>query len=335
MSADTRFLLIGGTTETGKISGISAAAATPEMVEHTPPADLEIVEHGQPVRAPTAPASPSRCSTPAIITRACAELGDFEIDSVAAGTAYLPAPPVVHLGGQPGGDIRDSEPVTDAEALYTAGEDLASDPVAEEVVIGETIPGGTTTALAVLTALGERATVSSSLSENPVELKREVVEAALLEADLQPGELAGQAREAIRRVGDPVLATVAGCITGATAVGSTVTLGGGTQMAAAAALARHAGVEQELQLATTPYLVADESAEIEALAEDLEMEVTVTDPGFDKSLHSSMSGYLDGEVKEGAGMGGALALLDRTDVSMGELRDRVGTLSDQLLTVAR
>jgi NaMN:DMB phosphoribosyltransferase len=261
-------------------------------------------------------------------------LGDFEIEPVAAGTTYVPAPPVRDLGGQPGGDIRDSEPVPDAEALFAAGQELVSAPVVDELVIGETIPGGTTTALGVLTALGERASVSSSLPENPVGLKREIVEKALLGANLQPGELAGQPHEAIRRLGDPMLATVAGCIVGAAATGSTVMLGGGTQMAAAAAVARHAGVEQELQLATTPYIMADDSAEIGLLADDLEVDITVTDPGFGESTHSSMTGYTGGEVKEGAGMGGALALLDRTDVSMSELRDRVGALSERLLAVA-
>jgi NaMN:DMB phosphoribosyltransferase len=41
-----------------------------------------------------------------------------------------------------------------------------------EVLVGETISGGTTTVLAVLTAFGERKTVSSSLSTNPLALER-------------------------------------------------------------------------------------------------------------------------------------------------------------------
>jgi NaMN:DMB phosphoribosyltransferase len=40
------------------------------------------------------------------------------------------------------------------------------------VLVGETISGGTTTVLAVLTAFGERKTVSSSLSTNPLALER-------------------------------------------------------------------------------------------------------------------------------------------------------------------
>ena len=47
------------------------------------------------------------------------------------------------------------------------------------VFIGESIAGGTTTALAVLKALGYDANVSSSFATNPVELKHKVVSEAM------------------------------------------------------------------------------------------------------------------------------------------------------------
>ncbi|WP_438267667.1 hypothetical protein [Halorussus limi] len=65
------------------------------------------------------------------------------------------------------------------------------------------------------------------------------------------------------------------------------------------------------------------TAEIAALATDLDLELTVTDPEFDRSDHPAMDAYVAGEAKEDVGMGGALALADRSDVSMAAVGDRV------------
>ena len=60
------------------------------------------------------------------------------------------------------------------------------------LVIGESIPGGTTTALGVLSALGVKAEgkVSSTLPENPHSLKAETVKAGLKAAGESFGSLA-------------------------------------------------------------------------------------------------------------------------------------------------
>jgi NaMN:DMB phosphoribosyltransferase len=128
-----------------------------------------------------------------------------------------------------------------------------------------------------------------------------------------------------------VLAAVAGLVAGADDAGRAVTLAGGTQLAAAAALARHAGVEAALSLATTSFLAADESAAIGGLAADLELELTVTDPGFDRRSHPATDAYVAGEAKEGVGMGGALALAERADVSMADVRERLVDVYDGLV----
>ena len=59
------------------------------------------------------------------------------------------------------------------------GRSLAS--LTDCLIIGESIPGGTTTALAVLKAFGFDAKVSSSIPENPVELKNQISKSALKE----------------------------------------------------------------------------------------------------------------------------------------------------------
>jgi NaMN:DMB phosphoribosyltransferase len=137
---------------------------------------------------------------------------------------------------------------------------------------------------------------------------------------------------AVRAAGDPVLAAVAGLIEGATGAGATVTLAGGTQLAAAAALARHAGVDAPLSLATTSFVAADDSAAIRDLAGDLDLSVTVTDPGFDRADHPAMAAYAAGEAKEGVGMGGALALAAGADASMADVRERVREVYRRLVS---
>lgn len=318
-----RFALIAGCTRTAEIDGISAAGADTTVMVHTPSADLEILEYGTPTVSPVVPVSPTGCPSPAVVSRAVRELLDFEALGVDAGLGSATGAPTVRIGNERGKDIRQTCPVPNAETVFENANRLGRTLPDDELVVGETIPGGTTTALGVLTALGERTTVSSSLPDNPLALKRDVVDDALTASDLSEGDAAGDPIAAVRQIGDPVLAGVAGMTVGAIESGTDVTLAGGTQQAAAAALVRHAGVDESLSLATTSFIADDETAGIAALAADLDLELTVTDPEFDRSDHPAMDAYIAGGAKEGVGMGGALALADRSDVSMAAVRDRV------------
>lgn len=325
------FLVVGGTTATARIEGISAAGAMPELMVHTPSADLEILTYGEPVGAPVTPVSPSGCPTPAVVTRAVSELVGFETVAVDSGLARPTRAPTVSIEATPGADVREPTAVSCAPAAFEAAQQFGRQLPGPSLTIGETIPGGTTTALGVLTALGERQSVSSSLSENPLSLKQDVIEEALSASGISAGDTAGEPIETIQRVGDPVLATVAGVVVGATETGTDVTLAGGSQMAAAAALVRHAGVDAPLSLATTVFVAEDDSVSIHALADDLAVDMTVTDPGFEQSNHPAMDAYVAGEAKEGVGMGGALALAEQAGVSMTRLRERVIDVYDRLL----
>lgn len=318
-----RFVLVAGCTRTAEINGISAAGADTTVMVHTPSADLEILEYGTPTVSPVVPVSPIGCPSPAVVSRAVREIIDFEIVGVDAGLGSPTGAPTVRIGEESGKDIRQTCPVPNAGDIFENAKQFGRTLPDDEIIIAETIPGGTTTALGVLTALGERTTVSSSLPENPLRLKRDVVDDALTTSDLSEGDAAGNPIAAVRRVGDPVLAGVAGMTVGAIESGTAVTLAGGTQQAAAAAIIRHTGVDASLSLATTSFIAEDETAGITELAADLDLELTVTDPEFDSSDHPAMDAYVAGEAKEGVGMGGALALTDRSDVSMAAVRDRI------------
>ena len=325
-----RFAIVVAHTETARIDGISAAGANPDVMAHTPSADLEIVTYGEPIHAPVVPVTPNGVPTPAVVTRAVRELLEFDVLAIDAGIAKPTATPTVTLGAGPGADIREPTSIPNAQELYEEGRGLGRSLPDDELVIGEAIPGGTTTALGVLTALGERPTVSSSLPENPLSLKHEVVAEALAASGLEKGDTAGDPVETVQLMGDPTLAAVAGLTVGALETGTTVTLGGGTQLAAAAALVRHAGVADPLTLATTSFVVDDESANIRGLTDDLNVDLTITDPGFDRQTHPAMDAYAAGVVKEGVGMGGALALADRNDVPMGDVREQFRSVYDRL-----
>jgi uncharacterized protein (TIGR00303 family) len=330
----TRLVLCAGSTRTAEIDGISAAGADPDLMAHTPSADSEILTYGRPVRSPVVPVSPTGCPTPAVITRAVVERLGIDTTIVDSGLVEPTGAPTVTVGARPGKDIRESDPVPSAPGAFAAARQFGRKLPDDELYIAETVPGGTTTALGVLSALGESDVlgdrrVSSSLPKNPLELKREVVAEALESSSLEPGGAEGEPTVALRRAGDPALAVVCGLATGALETDTAVTLAGGTQLVAAAACLRHGGYERSLSLATTSFVAEDPAIDIEQAAERLDLSVTVTDPGFSDD-HPAMAAYNAGEAKEGVGMGGALALADQGGVPMKDVRADLVSVYDRL-----
>jgi hypothetical protein len=147
-----------------------------------------------------------------VVTRAVRERLGFDATVIDAGLREPTAAETLDVGASPGGDVRNPEPVPEAGAIFDRAREIGADATADRLLLAETIPGGTTTAMGVLSALGERAAVSSSLADNPLERKRAVVEEGLAASDVVPGDLAGSPLEAIRRMGDPVLAALAGVV---------------------------------------------------------------------------------------------------------------------------
>ncbi|OVE85473.1 nicotinate mononucleotide-dependent phosphoribosyltransferase CobT [Natronolimnobius baerhuensis] len=324
----TRVLLAAGTTETALIDGISAAGATPELMNHTPAADAEILAYGEPTGAPVTPVSPTGCPTPAAISRAVREVVGFDLTVVDAGLARPTMAPTVAFGTEPGADVRAEEAVPDAATIFDRAYEYGASLPDDELLIGETIPGGTTTALGVLTALGSPGGVSSSLPDNPLEQKHRVVETGLERSGLESGDCADEPLAAIRAVGDPVQATVAGISAGALESGIDVTLAGGTQMIAVVALLRRLGVDAPVSVATTSFVATEQGDTLEDVCTRLECDLTVTDPGFDARDHVSMERYCAGEAKEGVAMGGALSLVP--DGRLEAVLDRIELVCDRL-----
>ena len=305
------FLCVIGVTETAKIQGISAAGENPEITDYTPPADAELLQLGKCKCIPGVPVTPTGIPTPALITMSALKLADTPTLVVSAGLKVKPYVPFVDLGGSPGRDIRTGRALDNAEEVLNraklAGENLAK--TADYLVIGESIPGGTTTALSVLLAMGvdAKGKVSSSMPVNPHELKIRTVEAGLEAAGVKAGEFADDPIQAVSAVGDPMQPALAGLVLGA-ADKVRVIMAGGTQMAAVLAVvnALNPDVLDDVAVGTTRWIVADETADLKGLvAEIADVPVLAADLDFGGSRFDGLRAYEEGIVKEGVGCGGA------------------------------
>ena len=305
------FTCVIGVTETAKIPGISAAGANPEITDYTPPADVELLQLGKCKCIPGVPVTPDGIPTPALITMSALKLGDIPTLVVNAGLKVKPFVPFVELGGSPGRDIRTGNALDNAEEVMIRakilGENLSK--TADYLVIGESIPGGTTTALSVLLTLGidAKEKVSSSMQLNPHELKIKTVEAGLKAAGVKSGEFADDPIGAVSAVGDPMQPAVAGLVIGA-AKNVPVVMAGGTQMAAVLAIvnASNPDVLGNVAIGTTRWIVNDKTSDMKGLVSRIaDVPVLAADLDFGVSGFDGLKAYEAGVVKEGVGCGGA------------------------------
>jgi uncharacterized protein (TIGR00303 family) len=198
---------------------------------------------------------------------------------------------------------------------------------AEPLLLAECVPGGTTTALAVLQGLGVEAAglVSGSLRQPAHGLKAALVRRGLAAAAVG-GLVAGVGAEpsptaVLAAVGDPMQALAAGLVAAAAARGTPVLLAGGSQMAAVLALAlalaepegRQALVSQ-VGLATTAWVAEEPGSDLALLLErigaqwQVQPRLEVAALRFHGCSSAALRDYERGYVKEGVGAGG-LALL--------------------------
>jgi uncharacterized protein (TIGR00303 family) len=328
------FLCVLANTETAYIEGISAAGKTAKLTDYTPPGDAEVLETGMVVDIPILPMTPPYDTpTPALITRVALDLTGVKHMLVNAGLKILPAKivPLRDIGGSPGKDIREPIAVPDAQGIFERGFSLGRELRGKYdfVMIGESIPAGTTTANAVLTAIGYDGNVSSSASTNPLELKKQVVRDALASSGIKPGDLRDDPIEAIRCVGDPMMAAVAGIAVGLEDI--PVILAGGTQMATVFGVIKHLGYRTDnITIVTTCYVMNDTSAHFAQLVDKLGAISYATDPGFGQSRLQGLRQYEAGFVKEGVGAGGAIYLTQMFGIPVERLRAEIEMLCEKL-----
>ncbi len=324
------FLLVLSNSEIATVAGISGAGSSQKYIQYTPAADAEIVSHGKLKTIRVMSDAPSGTATPAVLTRAGLNLTQSEHLLINSGLKIVPGVPYYDLRAKHGNDIRLRPGVPEADTIRDASRKLAGYCDCDLAVIGESIPGGTTTALCVLRALGYGANVSSSFAANPIALKEEVVRKALQRASISPGSLQRDPMRAIKRFGDPMMPCVIGLAEGFLNSGKDVILAGGTQMGVVAAVLKELKIGDGLVLATTKYVFDDTSARFIELIEAVEIDAFSAYPDFSKSALSALQKYEQGEVKEGVGAGGAMALTYLAGFSQDAYRQEVETVVKQL-----
>jgi uncharacterized protein (TIGR00303 family) len=306
------FVCVISYTATSEVPGLTVAGANPELVKYTSPADSEFLYYGRCKCINVVPATPDGKPTPALITRAALQLAKIPFLVVDAGAKVKPSIPYVSFGLEPGRNIV-KENAMDMQSVKQAfdngvllGRQLAG--LSDLVVVGESIPGGTTTTLAMLSALGidARFKVSSSMPENPHDLKNRVVASAMERAGVAFGGMSSPF-EAIATFGDPMMPSVAGIAHGALAGESRVMLAGGTQMTAIVAILKRLGKPlKDLCIGTTSYVAQDPSSDLKGLVRAASREVPVLscDLHLGESSKPGLQAFAKGFVKEGVGAGG-------------------------------
>jgi uncharacterized protein (TIGR00303 family) len=315
-----RFCGILGNTLLSTVPGISGAGPTPQDTLFTPVLDAELVTRGAITSIPLKPNTPTGCPTPATITRAMMELSGIRPLFINAGLRHKPTVPCFDVYGDVGGDPRYGDAVPNARELFSRGEmmgEILSD-ISDLLVLGECVPGGTTTALCVLRALGYDAAVSSSFVTNPITLKEEICR-RVLERIHDAG--ASAPLDIIRYAGDPMMPVAAGIAKSYT---GNILFAGGTQMLAVCAVIRSMGTTVP-SVVTTAYVRDDPSANVQVLADQIGADMIYVDPNFGDLGHPGLARYCIGEVKEGMGAGGAMCLAHLTGHSAEEIRSKILT----------
>jgi NaMN:DMB phosphoribosyltransferase len=184
----------------------------------------------------------------------------------------------------------------------------------QPILISESVPGGTTTAQAVMEAFGLRVSnlVGSSLFKAPRDLRRKVVQKGLLNANLNADF---DSFDVVAAVGDPFQAFSMGLLTGARLANQTVILSGGSQMIAIILLVlefldpkNKDDFIEDVFVATTGWLMKDNSLNdllnLINAKYDVNLLGLASPLNFKSSIFKELKDYEVGHVKEGVGAGG-------------------------------
>ena len=299
------FSLVTSYTETCEIPGITIAGADKEFLKFTSPADAEYLSYGKCKCIDSIPMSPDGKPTPALLTKVALNTSKIPHFVINAGSKIAPDVPSFDSELPIGKNISESSALTldDVHNAVEFGKIIAKSisKATDCLVIGESIPGGTTTALATLSGLGIEASVSSSMPKNPIEIKNNVVSSALKR------KKSDDAFEIVAELGDPMIPVCAGMLSEASK-SCRVILAGGTQMTAVLAFAKKVGYEKNnTAIGCTSYIIDDKEALfLETVKQIDDIAVLAIDPMLSDSQFYGLRSYSEGFVKEGAGAGGSL-----------------------------
>ena len=313
-----KIILVIASTNTSQIQGISAAGITAKSRRKTALADAEFLLMGpskdHKYKLPLLNAG----VTPALISYVCSKLLNIYPVIVPLGIGVKPY--FNHLVVEEK-DLGPSNCLSTGKSmnkervlnLYEKGLTIGKSSK-QPVLISESVPGGTTTAQAVMEAFGLRVSnlVGSSLFKVPRELRRKVVDKGLLNANLKTNF---DSFDVIASVGDPFQAFSMGLLIGTRLANQPVIMSGGSQMIAVILLVlEFLGVKdkdnffENVFIATTGWLVKDNSLNVllNLINEKYDVNLLgLSSPlNFKTSIYKELFDYELGHVKEGVGAGG-------------------------------
>ena len=323
------FLILAG-SQTAEINGISSAGSTPVSRRYTALADAELLLRGPmyPKRWPLPPL-PAGVS-PALISYVASRFLKIKPTVISAGLLHSPSFRHVCFEPREMGPARclssgNAMDISRVKLLLDSGFKLGKK-LRKSLLITECVPGGTTTAFAVLSGLGINVNglISGSHRNPPSELKTKLVNQGLKAAKLKKNP---SSIDLMAAVGDPFQPIAVGLLMGARESGQDILLGGGCQMLAVLALAfnevkpeSRAKFVEKILIGTTSWLV-DESLSsskkrnsfiylMNHVAKHFKVNILGLASGyrFSDSNQKVLRDYEIGYVKEGVGAG-ALSLL--------------------------
>ena len=324
------FLLAASVTKTCEIEGITQAGI-PGMIPLTPTLDAEFITNQEVFSLGELAETPKGVPTPAIITRAVHNLHPFStIEILNLGLDTPAQNTTLHNFDIPSSESITSGANIDAKAVFQKGMDAGRsyELKGNYLILGESTPSGTTTALATALALGFECEndFSSSFKDVPDDIKNKTVQKAL---SLLNDEM--NSFEKLSLVSDNMLIFCAGFIIEASRRFHVV-LAGGTQMAATLLVADKLKEEilmraksDNITLATTEWVVDDKNSDIVHILSELSYtpHAIYTTFSFEKATIPVLHKYDEGEAKEGVGAGAALAYAHTNNINNPQLLEQI------------
>ena len=315
------FLIIAG-TNTSQVEGISSAGIDSESRKITPLADAEFLIYGpiknHKYKLPWLEAG----VTPALISNVCADLLKIKLDIVPLGVYHKPYFKYLSIDNyliNPANCLSSGNAMPNKRVmnLFEKGYEMATQ-LDRPIFISESVPGGTTTAQAIMEAFGLNVSnlVGSSLLKPPRELKKKIISKGILNSNLKNNF---NSIDVIAALGDPFQAFSMGLLIGARKKNKTVILAGGSQMISVLLLALEYLEAKDKQnfvdqifIITTSWLVRDNSLnrllDLVAKRHKVNLYGFASCLNFNSSNLKELKDYEIGYVKEGVGAG-ALSLL--------------------------
>ena len=323
------FLLAASVTKTCEIAGITRAGI-PGLIPLAPTLDAEFITN-QKVFSLGETETLVGIPTPAVITRAVHNLTPFSaIEILDLGLQTKPLHSTCQdFGISPSGSIAEGANI-DAKSVFAKGMQAGKtyELKGNFLILGESIPSGTTTAEATVLALGYECknNFSSSFLDVPRSIKNETINKALSLVNDEMGNF-----EKLSIVSDNMLIFCAGFLMEASRRFHVV-LAGGTQMAACLLIADKVKEDvlmrikhDNITLATTEWAAKDKSSDIAHILSQLSFipHALYTTFSFEKVTIPLLKKYDEGEDKEGVGVGAALGYARANKVTQDKLLEAI------------